>query len=244
MGVCWLSAGLEGLLSLVYPSRCGACDARSEEEGLCADCLTQCHMLDRDVCTRCGDRVGAFGRLEGGCVSCKTVVLRFRGAVAVAAHEGPWREAVLAMKFKGRDDLGRSMGAHLARAVLRAPFAGVLQITAAVPMSRAGLWSREYNPAELLARRAAADLSLPFLRGALAKTRETEPQSSLSETARFDNVKGAFRCARPAGVEGRTVLLVDDVLTTGATASECSRALKEAGAKEVYAAVLARAQKD
>lgn len=157
--------------------------------------------------------------------------------VAAALYADVTPKVVVSFKFRGWDLLA----APLARRVASAVRANALDegVDAVVPVPSTSSRNRErgYDPGELLASETARFLRLP-LRPALVRTRATPPQSSLSATARRSNVKGAFR-ARP-WTKGRTLLLVDDVMTTGATAFEAAATLRDAGATDVRVAVFAR----
>jgi ComF family protein len=236
-----------GGLTLLFPPRCGACEGRTanrRRDPLCPECLSRCKLFGADACPRCGDEPGPYASTDGGCASCRNLRMAFRGAAAVAAYDGPWQEAVMAFKLRRREDLAEAFGCRLAERVAAMKWRGELDLVTAVPLTRQNLRKRDYNPADLAGSRAARILGLAYDADALAKTRETAPQRTLSRTARAENVKGAFACPIPESVSGKTVLLVDDLLTTGATASECARAMHQAGAKNVYVAVLARAKKN
>ena len=111
-----------------------------------------------------------------------------------------------------------------------------------VPLHWLRYWKRGYNQSEVLARGLAARLQLPCRTGWLRRIRNTPKQTAQTPAARRENVRGAFRTGRSADLSGRTILLVDDVLTTGSTCSEAARALRDAGAKNVMVAVLAHSR--
>jgi ComF family protein len=156
--------------------------------------------------------------------------------VAAGRYAGFVRDLVHKLKFGGRTDLARPLARRLAGRVAAAPWGASVRTVVPVPMRRLKLlFERGYNPAELLAGRLARELGRPMRRW-LAQVRPTPSQTSLSGGERRRNPRGAYRAPRGRGV----VLLVDDVLTTGATAGECARALKTAGASAVYLAVVGR----
>lgn len=217
-----------GLLDVLYPRVCALCDGRIEGAGtgFCGACDGALEWIVPPACPRCG-----AGRPGTACGECVGKEFAFAGATALGRYEGRLREAVLRLKFRGgrhlADDFGRRLAARVAkRADLVAP----------VPMSRWKLLARAYNPAELVAERLARHGGLPFARRALRKVRRTRAQSELALEERLVNPRGAYRARRVRGV----VLLVDDVLTTGATANACTEALRAAGASEVHLAVIAR----
>ncbi|MBI4161163.1 MAG: ComF family protein [Acidobacteria bacterium] len=147
-------------------------------------------------------------------------------------------------KFERRAEIGAVLGALLAVMAREAFAPGEWDAVAPVPLHRSRRRLRGYNPAERLARPLARRLGLPLLRRALRRTRPTPPQTGLPRRERLRNVRGAFRAPRPGRVQGRRILLVDDILTTGATAAECSRELLRAGAASVDLITAARSFPD
>jgi ComF family protein len=155
----------------------------------------------------------------------------------VAAYTGVAREALHALKFERRRALARPLGDLLVAPCLVAA-GGDVEAIVPVPLGRGRERARGYNQAALLAERLARAVGAPLRARWLARTRETAEQSGLGAAARADNVRGAFAASSSAA--GRSVVVVDDVLTTGATASECARALRRAGARRVGFVAVAR----
>jgi ComF family protein len=220
---------LAGLLDLLYPRECALCAAPvggAEGVAFCAACDGRLEWGKPPFCLRCG-----AGPAGPDCGECRGKEILFAGATALGRYDGRLRDAVLQLKFRGSrhlaDEFGRRLASRLARA---------FDLVVPVPMSRWKLLLRGYNAAELVAERLARHATLPHARGALRKIRRTRPQSELSMEERLTNPKGAYRSRPVRGV----VLLVDDVLTTGATANACTEALRAAGATEVHLAVVAR----
>jgi ComF family protein len=176
-----------------------------------------------------------------GCSMCRKPPLRFDAVVAIGQYQTNLREAILRMKRPRHDFLSRAMAGLLYQARSDQLAALHAEVIIPIPMYWIRRWRRGTNSAEVLARSLAQKLLLPARLKCLARTRDTLPQSGLPRKERFRNVRGAFRVRRPAGLDGARVLLVDDVLTTGATASEAARVLKKAGAAMVAVAVVARA---
>jgi len=152
------------------------------------------------------------------------------------------RRAVLTMKRPAGDSLSTVLGRLYSseRADPLASFEPDLVVP--IPMHWTRRLGRGTNSAEIIAGQLARRLNLPMLRGVLVRRRNTLPQASLTPSERFRNVHGAFRLATGYDIGGARVILVDDILTTGATCSEAAKVLKQAGAETVVAAVLARAQ--
>jgi ComF family protein len=168
------------------------------------------------------------------CAECITKPPAFSRAFSYGLYEGTLEQAVKALKFSKIKRLSREMG-KLLRKIPLPETDGI----AAVPLSRKGLLERGFNQSLLLAKEISDFSGTPLLPNALFKIKETRPQALLSKKDRLANLKGAFMAGEEAA--GNTILLVDDVMTTGATLHECSKALLKAGAKEVFAATLARA---
>lgn len=223
---------LRGLAGLLYPSFCAVCDAASPGTVLCSFCEEKLERVMGETCRRCGaDRGGR------GCVECRGKSFVFARAVAVGSYVGTLRGLLLKYKLGGHGYLADDLGRRLAQRVLDEVVP--VDVVTAVPMRRWTRLRRGYNPAEELAAAVASKLRRSYVR-ALKKIRTTEPQAKLPLAKRASNPAGAYAVRKPAVVRSRSVLLVDDVLTTGATANECARVLLEAGAREVNLAVVGR----
>jgi ComF family protein len=181
------------------------------------------------------------------CGSCRQGEQEFDVARSYGFYAGNLRKAILQLKFHGREYLGNRLGALLARAweALPEPDSAIV---APVPLHPSRRRQRGFNQAELLARGLVRRLrkeerfhGLQLVAGSLRRIRATLPQIGLSVSARRENVSGVFSVTRPEQVRNRTVVLIDDVMTTGATLSACAAALKRAGASRVLALSLARA---
>jgi ComF family protein len=164
---------------------------------------------------------------------------------AVGAYRDGLRAAIHALKFRGRVAVAAPLGALLAeRGAALAGLTGeaptLVDAVVPVPLHPGRLAERGFNQAELLAAPCARAWGRPLVTGALVRTRPTRPQTELDAVERGTNVAGAFAVRRPAAVAGQRVVLVDDVLTTGATARAAARALRDGGAAAVGVLVLAR----
>jgi len=217
------------LLDLLYPPRCAACGEAGEP--FCAACA-EALLPTGQGCPRCG-RPGRAAT----CGPCLLHPPAFDGVRAGGLFGGPLADAVHALKYGDRPALARPLGRWLAA---RAPLPpGALVV--AVPLGRRRRLARGYDQAGRLADHLARASGAVRLNGALRRVRETPPQVGRSRAARAANVAGAFT-ADPARVAGRDLVLVDDVVTTGATADAAASALLAAGARRVTVVALARAE--
>ena len=232
MGVRAALRGLgPALLDLVFPPRCAACGEPPQAgTPFCALCAGAVDPVP-GPCPRCG-RPGSGAR---ECGPCALSPPGFGRLDAAALFGGPLADAVHALKYGGRPAVAGPLGAWMAARLPPAP--GLAVVT--VPLGRRRHVERGYDQAALLGDALARSARLRRLRGALRRVRETPPQVGLDRAARARNVEGAF--AAGAAVRGLDLLLVDDVVTTGATADAAARALLAAGARSVRVAALARA---
>jgi len=240
-------------LDLVYPRRCPGCGTLCRD-GFCASCLADLIPVTVVDCSRCGRPGGtpAPAREVGGRCGPGRGCARARGAYL---HLGPLREAVRRHKFDGWSEAGETLADLLVSSVEKAPDAvpwpladlplGEVDLVCPVPLHVHRDRQRGFNQSARLAERLAAALGVPCDTRLLRRVRETRPQPGLSQAERERNVEGAFM-AVPGRlpVAGARLLLVDDVMTTGATFSSCATALRTAGAIRVWALALSRAGRD
>jgi len=225
---------------LLLPRRCAACDGWleiGEPSALCPACWRTFTMPSGASCGRCGIPISSPLVL---CATCATRPPAFDVARALGLYLAgpavlnPLARAVRAVKFHGHRAAAASLGAALASLILLPADALVVP----VPLHSSRLRERGYDQAALLARACARAAGLPVAVRALVRRRDTPPQASLDAAARRSNLAGAFAAAAP--LEHPTVALVDDVLTTGATADACTRALRAAGAARVVVLTVGR----
>lgn len=240
---------MKGALRLVYPPQCLGCDAPvTEEGGLCSTCWADTRFVTGVACLRCAVPLpGVAGDDEDGllvCDDCLRVQRPWDRAAAALVYAGIGRKLTLMLKHGDRLDLAPALADWVARAagsVLRPDM-----IVVPVPLHLRRLAKRKYNQAALLSQRVAQVHGLVHLPQALQRLRHTPMQDHGSAGDRFANVAGAIRVAPrfAAQVQGRPVLLVDDVMASGATLGAASDALIGAGSGPVSVVVLARAVKD
>jgi ComF family protein len=176
---------------------------------------------------------------EGRCALCRSGLRGFDAAYSFGAYDGALREMIHLMKYRKVHTLAQPLGDFLLQAL---PPGESFDVVAPVPLHWKRHWDRGFNQSELLARSVARSAGIP-LTNALRRVKATATQAGLSNSARRRNVTQAFRCARPGRVQGKHILLVDDVMTTGSTATACAQALKRAGARRVALLTVARADR-
>lgn len=219
---------LEQALDLLFPPVCIGC--RRVGRWICRECWELTQWLTIQACRRCG-----IPSSTPSCLRCTTPTHPCDTLLAVARFEGVAREAVHVLKYEGRHAISGLLG-RLMAATVEVP------VDAVVPVSlhRRRRRERGYDQAEMLARRIARARTVPLRRDAIERTRYTAQQVTLNGDARHENVAGAFRSRHRWN--GQTILLVDDVSTTGATMGAAAGVLKEAGAGQVIGLVFARTE--
>ncbi len=231
------------LLHMVLPPRCALSGAPVDAQGMVAPgAWAQITFITPPFCRCCGEMFG-FGGVEAGgglCARCVADPPPFVTARAAIAYDGTGRDLVLSFKHADRTHAVAAFTPWLARAG-----AGALSGADAlvpVPLHPRRILARRYNQAALMANALSGATGVPHWPRALVRTRHTPHQVGLSAGQRAANVEGAFavRDSARAAVAGRTLVLVDDVLTSGATARSCARALLGAGARAVHVLTLAR----
>jgi ComF family protein len=234
---------LRACLDIALPPQCLGCTAETEASGqLCADCFQQAVFISKPFCNRCGAALpGVMGRqVSPVCESCAIEPPLFRTARAAMVYDELAKRLILPFKYSDRPEAA----VGLARLMLR-PGAALLEragLLVPVPAHRSRLRMRGYNQAALLARALGRLSDRPVSVDALARTKRTQALGELGREARWRALSGAIivRPRREARIAGCSVLLIDDVLTSGATASACAAALLEAGAEAVDVLAIAR----
>lgn len=200
------------LLDFLIPAACAGCGATGG---------VLCHRCTASIATRDAFVIGSRGSIPP--------------TLALGPYDGALRTSILALKFRGARGVGTLLGKWIAERIF-----WPLELVVSVPLHAQRLRERGYNQAALIARAVAAAIRVRYLDDAIARRRSTVPQSSLGLAERRENVEGAFgACNRIGAVCGRRVLIVDDVVTTGATVAACASVLRAAGARCVYVACAA-----
>jgi ComF family protein len=233
---------VHALADLLYPRVCLACggDAGRDRGFLCWDCMAGLEYISGEYCAQCGDPIEGVAGHEFRCSSCQDRRPGFDRARSAVRHRGTFKKAVQAFKYENAICLAADF-AQLLEGCVRAQYGRIaFDAVTCVPLHARKERERTYNQSALLGRDTARRLGLPFFAGCLVRARDTATQTRLSAAARRRNMRGAFEVRAGEWIEGRTLLLVDDVMTTGATVDECARALQGAGAAGVYVATLGR----
>ena len=215
----------EGALHLVWPPQCVNCGTPTRVEHFCPGCVAALTTDQPHHCRRCSGNVGPHADPAAACPRCEKWSYAFASAVRFGLYGGVLRDAVLRLKQPDGELLAFRLGELWATHRRSELLAASPQVVVPVPLHWRRRWSRGYNQAEEVARGLAKSLGLPLAASALSRRRATELQSEKSATARWDNVRDVFVASRPGDVRGLRVLLVDDVLTTGATCHYAALAL-------------------
>jgi ComF family protein len=251
----WAGAIAASLFSVFFPSECRICGmplTKISRLPVCQECLDAMRPTAEDVCSICGERLFLSYALdpsgESRCGLCRRAEPNFARAAAYGSYESGLRELIHLLKYGGVRPAANVLGRMLADAISNLePELADFVVVVPVPLHRSKFRQREFNQAELIAR-AATKIQHPQDRlrlcpDVLVRKRETASQIGLSRRQRRENLRGAFAVAQPEAVKGHEVLVVDDVFTTGATVSECTRVLLRAGASKVWVATVARTLK-
>ena len=233
-------------IRLLLPPHCLCCGNRMAEthapQLLCETCRNTIFVENWAFCPRCGSssRITASG--TPACKECRKRRFRFDGVVPLGVYDGLLRDCVLRMKRASETPLSRSV-AELFCASRSDALRGLdVEGVVATPMHWLRRLRRGTNSPAIIAERIALTLKVPNISKSVFRRRKTRPQAGLTPTKRRDNVRNAFCVKSSRYVKGKRLLLVDDILTTGATCHEIAKVLKKAGAAKVFVAVLARAE--
>jgi len=252
----WAAEVAESLFATLFPADCRICGEpliRISRLPVCEDCLESIHPIAGGVCAICGERIVSGYALESAeevrCGICRRVDPPFAKAAAYGSYESGLRDLIHMLKYQQVRPAANVLGRMLAEVIaeLEPAWKPAQVLVVPVPLFSGKLRQRGFNQAEMIAR-AAIKLSaereqyllVPEL---LERSRETQSQIGLTRHQRRENLRGAFRVTDKDRVTGREILLVDDVFTTGTTASECARVLRRAGAARVWVATVARTLK-
>lgn len=236
---------LRALEEIIYPRYCLLCHIRIALENqlrevICRDCIEKIRPNSPPFCRKCGRKSLKFDASGNICAECSKTQFCFDRAWASCSYEGVIKEMVHNLKYGNKINLAKVLSRLMIDFVsdYHLPLDSC-DCAIAIPLSPRKLREREFNQAEILADTIARHFNLKVQGNNLKRIRDTKSQTELEKSKRWQNMQGAFTVKEPNAVKDKTILLIDDVLTTGATASEAARALKNAGAAGVYVLTLA-----
>jgi ComF family protein len=239
---------LDSLAALLFPSACRICSAplvRLSQVPACDDCLDSLAPSHVIGCSVCGEAIDTpQPEIMPVCALCRRAHPHFDFAVSYGAYDGALRGMVHLLKYEQVRPAAAILGAKLAASVARQNISDAEPVAVVpVPLHRKKRRQRGFNQAELIAKSMLRELEskrFELQTGIQRRVRPTVSQTGLTRPQRRENVRGAFEVSRPEMIRGRTVMVIDDVYTTGTALNECARVLRRAGAKRVVVATVAR----
>jgi competence protein ComFC len=243
----WFTGVSDALVSVFFPAGSRICDqllTGANRVPICGDCLSSFASVSGSVCEICGQPLQAWVLRPGQhllCQACQNKTYGFDRARSFATYEGALVEAILLLKFEQIEQLAAWFAERLAQVLHAAGDLLGADVVVPVPLHRVREKERGYNQAALLSKPLAKRLRLPHKALLLMRMRARPDKRILTLEERWESVRGAFATPPGSQVDNLRVLLVDDVLTTGATLDACARALRDAGAKSVLGLTVARA---
>jgi len=246
----WLVEASDAVVSVFFPAGCRICDkllTGASRVPICSECLDSFPAPPDKKCEVCGQSIACMTSTEDQalvCRACQQKMYAFERARSYGIYEGPLVQAILLLKWERMEPLGAWFAGRLAEMALRESQSMAADIVVPVPLHRDRERSRGYNQAGLISKPLARELGLPHKAVLLIRTRPRPPKQVLTLEERWESVRGAFATRPGSQVDKKRVLLVDDVMTTGATLDACARALLESGAKSVLGLTIARAARN
>lgn len=243
-----LRTALDSFAALLLPSDCRVCNEpliRFSRIPVCDTCLHSLAPANVTACAICGETLDfAAPEAPALCAVCRRVPPRFDFAISFGSYDGRLRSLVHLLKYEQLRPVANVLGGKLAQAISARSLGEKRSVlTIPVPLHRAKRRQRGFNQSELIARSALRNLEgsrFELQNGLLRRVRATVSQTGLTRHQRRENVRGAFVVSAPDRVRDRSVMVVDDVYTTGTTLNECARVLRAAGAEHVVVATVAR----
>lgn len=240
-----LGSLINGLKDILYPKTCLLCKKNIKnhpcvEDTVCAGCWEKIKINPPPFCHCCGRHLKKNSPVKNICPDCLKKKFHFNRAFSPCVYEGTIKELIHEFKYKNKDYLGQVLSRPLVNFIkeYNLPI-DYLDLIIPVPLSQIRLREREFNQAEVLSKHIAKEFNKELSNDTLRRIRHTKTQVQLETEERLANVKGSFALAPNKEVKGKNILLVDDVLTTGATCSEAAGVLKNAGAGIVFVLTLA-----
>lgn len=235
---------LNHLVNIFYPKICVVCRLAlsngAVDNLVCRQCWSKIERNLPPICAICGRQIRNKQITKRVCLNCQRRIFHFDRALAPYIYEGVLKELIHKFKYEGKDYLGKTLSS------LWKDFIRQYQQTLCffdliipIPLHKTKLREREFNQAEFFGKQISAQLGLNLSLGNFIRIRQTQTQTKLPENQRWDNVRGCFELRQPSEICGKNIILVDDVLTTGATCSEAASVLKSAGAGCIFVITLA-----
>jgi ComF family protein len=240
---------LDKILDIIYPRSCVLCkkalDGSNQYEAICDQCYKDIVANIPPFCKKCGRHLEPenIDTTDDTCIGCQKKFLHFDRTWSACIYNTKMKDLLHLFKYRHKTILRKPLGKLLLRFIhdFNIPV-DKFDFIVPMPIHPARLREREYNQAELIAKELSNMLPLKINKNLAVRIRNTQPQSLLGASSRWENVKGAFKIKYPEEVKNKKILIIDDLFTTGATASEIALTLKKAGAKEVSILTLAIAE--
>jgi ComF family protein len=224
------------ILDLFFPPRCAGCNVWGKR--FCPECYRKANLVPESICRKCGDRLNiGFDQI---CNRCNLFPPKFSAVRSWAYYDGALQKAIRNLKYHGDLGLGESLAGLLMEVISKQPWR--IDMVTGVPLDHRRYKERGFNQSAYLSRPLAHLMGAPYCSQAIKRNRLTRSQVGLTSAERFMNVDGAFLADKKI-VSGKSILVVDDVITTGATLNSCASALLSANAQMVYGITLARAER-
>jgi len=234
----------KGLKDLIYPNCCLVCKNRippaDQQQLICAGCWDKIEQNLPPFCANCGRHLDSQAIEKNACPSCSRVNFYFDRAFSPCRYTGAVKKLIHEFKYSGKDYLGKPLGKLMYTFIqdYQLPIE-YLDFLIPIPLHKSRQREREFNQAEILSREVAREFHKKVLSDGLIRVKPTKTQTELTFQERCQNVEKSFTVTKPELIKDTNLLLIDDVLTTGATSSEAAKCLKEAGAKKVLLLTLA-----
>ncbi len=235
---------LKGLRDIIYPKLCLICKQKLTVSSIggfvCLECWAKIKKNNPPFCRRCGRQLRGSGLARNICPDCVRNSPHFDRAFSPCSYEGVIRELIQEFKYKKKDYLGQSLSRLLVEFIKEYALPmEIIEWVIPVPLHKTRMREREFNQAGVLAGHVAEEFKIKMLEDNLIRHRYTKTQTELETSDRLLNIRDSFLVKREKEIQGKNILLVDDVLTTGATSSEAASVLKRAGARIVFVLTLA-----
>ena len=232
---------LNAVIDFIYPPRCSFCGhVCGSEEGICEDCLSQIHYIDSPLCTRCGKPFPHDFATDHFCGECVTRKRFFSKARAVGVYNGIFRKALHRFKYQWRHCLATPLGTLMAKHMETFFSDGTTyHVIVPVPLHPRRLRQRGYNQCDYIAEGLSGTLGIPWDNGLLSRVSSSSSQTAKSRPERWESLDKAFQVRDPWMIDGKHILLIDDVVTTGSTLEACADEILGSGSTRVSIATLA-----